>query len=156
MKRFRFKLARLSRVRKVQEELALAAWQTAERAASEAQERIELADQAIANGVAELRLIQNQGNIDPRQVLQARGALEHMEQRRVLLVRVAESARVEALRLREPWQALRTELEGLRRLEQKERTKFRIESEREDAKQIDEQTMDRSGRPNFQLRRKRA
>ncbi len=156
MKGFQFKLERLARVREVQEEIALAKWQTAERQAREAQERVDRAAQAIFTSTDELRLIQASSNIDPRQVLQAREAIEHMVNRRVALVRVAESLRVEAQKVREPWQNLRTELEGLKRLEEKERAKFRIESEREEAKQIDEQAMDRSHRPNFLLRRKSA
>ncbi|MFT7484362.1 MAG: flagellar export protein FliJ [Candidatus Paceibacteria bacterium] len=156
MKGFKFKLERLARVRKVQEELARAKWQGAVLEAQEAQERCELAREGIASAICDLRDIQSSSQIDARRVLHAREAISFLEERRDTLLRLADSAFKAAELLREPWQAVRTELEGLKRLEEKERTKCRINNEREEIKEIDEQAMDRARKNKLNQRRRSA
>ncbi len=156
MKGFKFKLDRLARVRKVQEEIARAAWRTAVLEAQDAQGRCDDVREEIVEAIVDLRQLQTSASIDTRQVLMAREALGFLEERRDALLRIAEDAQRAAEALREPWQALRTELEGLTRLEDKERVKYRIKTERDDAKQLDEQAMDRARRSRFTTKRKSA
>lgn len=152
MSRFSFKLARLARVRVVQEEIALAQWQSAETVAREALAREQAGRDAVNSATAELAQAQSSASIDPTHILQAREAIDGMVRRIKVLEEQTRTAQVESARLREPWQALRTELEGLKRLEKKAKTAFRIEREREEAKQNDEVAMERASRKDFPLR----
>jgi len=156
MRRFSFKLERLARVRHVQEEVLRAQWQSAEHRAAKARARTEAGRAAIASALADLRRMQANHQLDPHLILHAREAIAHLEDRLAGLEQLWEVARQEALRLREPWRAVRAELEGLKRLEEKERIKFRIESERGEAKRMDERAQGRFMRFSSAPRRRNA
>lgn len=146
MKRFEFRLGRLARVRHVQEEIARARWMGAERAAREAEARLARAELELEGAQDHLRASQTRPSIDAREVLDVRGTIELMEQRREGLRSRARLARDSAERERAPWQAVRAELEGLTRLEEKAKSAHRFEREREEAKQIDQIASERRRR----------
>ncbi len=151
MKKYQFKLARLARVRSVQEEHARAKWQSAERLVRLAEAREAEVAQTLARSIRELGEAQAFRQINPQHILQARQAIEFVERQLTAQKGQTQLARFEANKLKEPWQAIRTEVEGLKRLDEKARDTFRIEREREEAKQSDEVAMDRTRRNNFPL-----
>jgi flagellar export protein FliJ len=144
VKRFEFQLQRLARVRKVQEDLARAAWQAAEAAARELARRVEAAEAGILEAVEDLRTLQSSPRLEAAQLIQAQQAVQLLSVRREALVGRQRDAQAEADRLREPWQALRTELEGLRRLEEKARERHRLEAERIETNETDQVAMERA------------
>lgn len=144
MRRFEFQLQRLARVRKVQEDLARAAWQAAEATARELARRVEAAEAGILEAVEDLRALQSSPRLEAAQLIQAQQAVQLLSVRREALVGRQRDAQAEADRLREPWQALRTELEGLRRLEEKARERHRLEAERLETAETDQVAMERA------------
>ncbi len=155
MKKFEYKLARLSRVRTVQEEIARAQWQGAEMVVRRSLAREQELGNAIAQAIAELGLAQAAPQLNPQHILQARQAIGFMDKQLAAQGRQTRVARIDADRLRVPWQKVRTEVEGLKRLEKKARDSFRVEREREEAKQSDEVAMERARRNNFPLTEER-
>lgn len=153
MRGFKFKLARLARVRIVQEEIARGHWQNAEALAREALAQEQSARESVSTATVELALAQANVSLDPTRILQARGAIKGMERMVIALHQRTEVNQQEAARLRQPWQVVRTEVEGLKRLEEKAKTAFRIEREREEAKENDEVAMERASRKDFPLTR---
>jgi flagellar biosynthesis chaperone FliJ len=156
MKRFQFKLARLARVRVVQEEIARAEWQAAETSARIAHQQLDATDQSIVRSIDFLRGLQSQLIFDPSAVLLTRNSIERLEVVRDQAALRVDQARVFAAEARRPWQVVRTELEGLKRLEVKARTDFRIENEHGEAKQGDEVAMERAARKKIIQRRRQA
>jgi flagellar export protein FliJ len=146
VKPFRFQFARLARVRRVQEELARGHWLGAELAARRLGQRLAQAEQELAAALDHLRTSQGRTSLDPREVLDVREMIGLMESGRQRLRQRARAARGAAERARAPWQSLRTELEGLLRLEQKARVTHRLETEREDARETDQVAGDRGRR----------
>ena len=151
MKKPVFKLARLARVRQAQEQIALAKWQTVENRVREALALERSTAALIATSIAELAEAQGCAVLDPGHILQARSTIEMLEQRLEAQEQLTRAIQAEADELRRPWQALRTELEGLKRLEEKALTAFRVGREREEGKQNDEVATERARRNNFPL-----
>lgn len=156
MKRFQFKLARLARVRTIEEEIARGEWQVAEAEAREAEARLQGVIRDLEEALGVQRAAQTDSRVLPRVVLGIADAIARLEA-------VQETAREAALRAREaaeaarrPWQALRAELEGLRRLEKKARTEHRVTAEREDTKAIDQLASERAQRQIPVWQRERA
>lgn len=156
MRRFEFKLRRLARVRKVQEELARATWQAAEAVVQELARKLEAAEAGIQEALGDLRELQSSPRIEAARLLQAQGALQLLEDRREALLEQLRIAREEAERLRGPWEALRTELEGLGRLEEKARERHREEAERLEATENDQLAMERARKRRIDEDRRRA
>lgn len=151
MKKYQFKLERLARVRTVQEEFARAKWQAAEQVVRIAEAREREIELSIERSNDELGRAQALPHINPGHILQARQAMEFLERQLAAQKDNTKLARIEANKLKAPWQVVRTEVEGLKRLDQKARDTHRIEREREEAKQSDEVAMDRARRNNFPL-----
>lgn len=146
MKRFEFRLARLARVRRIEERRAHTLWQAAESQARSAQERVQAAQQEVVLATETLRQAQSDKHISALDVLNIDSAI-------VRLVHQVSLARSDAQRLqalaqdkRLPWQKLRTELEGLVRLEDKARKSHRAQYEREQALQMDQIASERAAR----------
>ena len=153
MSRFEFKLARLARVRHVQEEQARAKWQSAELEARHAQARVEgLGEQALV-ALGYLRDLQGQAQLDPGRVLSARRSIELLDSARRSALKNARACRARADVARTPWQNQRAELEGLKRLEDKARARFRLEAEQAEAKESDQLSMERASRKKLDARR---
>jgi len=146
VKPFRFRLARLARVRAAEEELARDRWQRAEQRYRSAEERAEGILEEIAMAVDALRRAQGDARLAPRHVLAIQETIDR--QRRALeeARHRAEQLRVLADEERKPWQALRMELGALERLEEKARATHRLEATREENKEMDQLASERAAR----------
>lgn len=146
MKGFEFRLARLARVRRVQEEVAKAAWQTAVAKAREADERLESIEMQLSSAGDYLRDAQAKPQLHPAQVLNVRRSIELLEDHKHAAQEISRRLHTEADEARAPWQAARAALEGLVRLEEKALTRFRQELTREEAKEADQIAIQRAAR----------
>lgn len=153
MKRFEFRLARLAKVRRIEEERARAAWQSAEAAARAAEQAVLEGEAEVQAAYQHLRTAQASSRLTPLQVISFNDAIAG-------LLRALDATRAEARRLadeaaakREPWQAARAELEGLERLEDKARTKHRLERERLENMEMDQLASERTARAETLTRR---
>jgi flagellar export protein FliJ len=146
VKRFEFKLARLARVRKIEEEQARVAWQAAETLARRADESVRAAERDVIEATEALRAAQSSAQLEPLAILNIDDAIARLGQRVGVMRAEAERCHLEAATKRAPWQTLRTELEGLTRLEEKARTNHRIEHERAEALEMDQLASERSAR----------
>lgn len=146
MKRFEFRLARLSRVRELQEEIARAEWQAAEDLAQRAEQRVMDLRELVAESDAALRELQGSSAFNSSEVL----ALQDLQDRVLgalkLARRQAAELRAAAEAAREPWTALRVELEGLARLESRARTRHRNELTRAEIAVLDQIAQERAAR----------
>jgi flagellar export protein FliJ len=142
----RFGLARVLRVRVIEEELARGAWQPAERAAQDAEAAAGATLEEIARSEERLAREQAGGRISPAEVVLFGNALDAL--RRVLAHqrRSAKARRAEAARLRQAWEAARARMRGLERLEQRERAQHRADLEAGELREIDEQALRRVSR----------
>ena len=145
MRGLHFGLARVLRVRVIEEEMARGAWQQAERAAQQAEQAVGATLGELAHAQERLAKAQGGARISPAEVVLCDGALESL--RRVLAHqrRSAKARRAEAARLRLSWEAARTRMRGLERLEQRERARHRAELEAGELREIDEQALRRAG-----------
>jgi len=146
MKRFQFRLSRLARVRRVQEEIARGRWLDAEYAARKMEEHLLVAQRELEEAFGHLRESQSRTQIDPPRILEFGKAIVRMETGRQSLEKRACAARLAADCAREPWQELRAAIEGLRRLKEKARLTHRIEGEHKAAQEIDQTASERSKR----------
>ncbi len=146
MKRFEFRLARLARVRRVEEEVAKAAWQTAVAIAREADERLAVIETQLTEAYEFLRQAQSEGQLHPRHVLNVRRSTQLLEDHKRAARESSRRAHAEADEARVPWQKAHAALEGLSRLEDKARDRFRQELNREEAKEADQIAIQRAVR----------
>lgn len=146
MKRFEFRLARLARVRRIEEERARAAWQAVEAAARRAEQGVLVREAEVSEVQAALREAQSHPQISPATVLSLDGLLARAQERLVSERQRARRRRAEADSAREPWQRLRTELEGLDRLEEKARSSHKVERDRVEAQELDQLASERAAR----------
>lgn len=146
MKRFQFRLQRLARVRKVQEELARARFLGAEHEARAREESRDRLETQIQEAYEHLRQAQAHPRVDPQAVLDASLSIDLMRDQARVLGELARAAREVAERERTPWQEVRAELEGLARLEDKDRKAHRLEDEHREAKELDETAGERRRR----------
>lgn len=138
MKAFDFKLARLTRVRSIQEDHAKGLWQQAHTQLLEAEACLARGKARMLGALEYLRNLQAQQALAPEHVLSARRSIELLEQMQQLELRRVEDARARDDQARQAWTAARVEHESLKRLEQKARTNFRLERDRNEAKELDE------------------
>jgi hypothetical protein len=136
--RYAFRLARVLRVRRLQEELLRAAWLEARaradgaRAAETAQAReLELAR-------AELARLQTASALDPAAVVAHLGLCERGERELVRLATRTRTLEVEAARRADSLREARTAVRGLERLDERRRRAHREDSDRREQAQTDE------------------
>lgn len=146
MKRFRFRLSRLSRVRAIQEELARAEWRAAEDLALRAEARVHEMQDLVAATNAALRELLASGEVPQLEVLAHQDLQDRVRAGLQQARRQAGELRVAAERAREPWTALRVELEGLQRLEDRARENHHAELTRAENAELDQIAQDRAVR----------
>lgn len=146
MKPFRFRLARLVRVREAEEEIARDLWQRAERRYRDAEERVERIIEEIAAAIDALRHAQGGARLSPRGVLAIQATIDRQHAALEDARRRTEQLRSLADEERKPWQALRMELGALERLEAKARATHRLEATREENKEMDQLASERAAR----------
>jgi flagellar export protein FliJ len=146
LKRFEFNLERLARVRRVEERAAQAEWAAAEHEVRLAEQQRLMAEQDIDQAYLLLGRAQSETRLEPLKILSICDTIASLaEYLKAVCLRVAER-RNEAEAKREPWQALRVELEGLGRLETKARQRHRLNLERSEAQQMDQIASERAAR----------
>lgn len=138
MSRFRFKLERLGRVRRIQEEQEREVWLAAEYARQDAEAAEARARADVASAESLLRARQADKALGVGAVLQAQAALERVHG---TLRRASERTRTasyQADRLRVPWEERRKEVRGLERLREQARVAWRSEELQREARELDE------------------
>lgn len=146
MRRFQFRLARLAQVRAVEEELARQTWQAAEAAVRAAEERVQWIQNEIIGATERLRRAQGDRRLAPLEVLSLQSSNDSLLGNLDLAWRRVDTLRIAVEEARRPWQVLRSEIEGLSRLEEKARATHRREAEREEMKQMDQIASERAAR----------
>jgi len=135
---FRFRLGRLRKVRRLQEEQERERWLEAELARREAEAAEQQARAALHAAEEDLRARQAADALGVLEVLQAQDALERVN---VVLRGARERARTaayQAERMRAPWEERRKEVRGLERLEERAREVWRREELRRETMEMDE------------------
>lgn len=131
MARFHFKLQRLLRVREVGEELARASFALAESERSAAATALDEARSDL--GRAERELAQLRASQKPQASLLAERTLPPLLRRIAARRRILEDAEKSVQRARDEWQAARTDMRALEKLEDRARDAFKTdERARED------------------------
>lgn len=148
MKRFQFRLARLARVRALQEEQARAEWQAAEQEARAAEARTAraTADRDTARGLLADDL--SAGALGPGEVMLAHGQLDRMDREIRQRREVQVTARFQADQARAPWEERRRDVRALERLEERARDDHHREAEAAEAQTLDEVASTRAARKN--------
>lgn len=146
MKRFQFRLARLAKVRELQEEIARAEWQAAEDLANRAEARVFELFTLVGETNAALRELQGSTELCSAEVLALQDLLERVVRTLADARRQAAELRAAAERAREPWTALRIEIEGLSRLELRARDQHRSEINRAEIAELDQIALERAAR----------
>ena len=148
MTTFRFRMERLLRVRKLEEEIARsrAGW-LALRESARAQERVERVQAQIQATEEHLRSQISSPAVTPGAVLSTQSlqsrAWGELQRRR----ESAKTAAFQAEQQRQPWQQKRTEAEGLERLRSQRREIFLQESDARELELLDEIASRRHSRP---------
>jgi flagellar export protein FliJ len=146
VKRFEFRLARLARVRALQEEQARAEWRAAEQEAAAAHM---YRDQADADRVTARGLLAGDlrtSSITPGEVVLAHQQLDRMDHEFTRRRELAVTAQFQADRARAPWEECRRDVRALDCLEDKARTEHKYEVEAAEAQQLDEAALMRAAR----------
>lgn len=138
MTRFEFRLARLARVRAVEETLARERFQSAELAARETEALAGTHRESVARAEDDLRAQQCAGKLAPRGVLSSLGVIDGLRAGWRAAVERARSQRFQAEEMRRAWGARVREKKSLTRLEGRDRAAWRMQESRVDARTIDE------------------
>lgn len=145
------RLARVRRVREIQERALRAEWASAERAANDAEDIVTRLAELRSGSVIELALRVVVGSVDAQQMVLDVKSLDRLDAASAAARARARDARRTAEQRRAPWQQRRMEAEGLRRIEARQLGLQRAEDlERAQATQ-DEQTGMRHARGTREL-----
>lgn len=146
MSRFRFRLQRVLGVRRLEEEIARAAFMEVETRARAAEARHERARLDVREGLAELARAVEARELDADAVLLEQYAVDQAAKRVPLAARRAQQARDAAERERRAWEARKQALKSLENLRERARTGHRAADEHADNQRLDEQALIRAGR----------
>lgn len=138
MKGFQFRLARLKRVRLVEERASRERFVATERRAREAEDAVLRAEEDVQAAGIELRAEQSKGTVSPVGVLTALDAVARLRDRVEVLRGRAEPLRAAAEAERAEWNDRRRDLRGLERLEDRDRERWWAEIGRREALIMDE------------------
>ncbi len=138
MAHFHFRLARLKRLREIDEQLARERFLAADRRALDAEHAAEEAARARAQALEELRRVQSAPQVAAHALIAASGFIETCIERLRERTNSARSLRFQAEAERATWTARRAEVKGLERLEDRDRDAWRVEEGRRDARVLDE------------------
>lgn len=138
MKRYAFRLARVLRVRRLQEELLRAAWLEA-RARADAARAAEAAQaRELELARAELARLQGAGALDPSAVLRHQDLCARSERELARLAARARTLEAEAARRSDALRQARTAVRGLERLDERRRRAHREDCDRREQLETDE------------------
>ena len=131
------------RLRRIAERQARGAWGTAEGDARTAAQGRDKAIGDVLAGLAESRDSRSRATLDPAEILAAENALDGLRQLLAIRRARAVALQVEAENARETWRAANADVEGLERLEERDRERHRSELEREEQRELDERAISR-------------
>jgi len=148
MKHFDFRLARVLRVRRIEEQVARAEFLERQVMANEAQEASQRALEGRLLIESQLAEEIETGPLDPRSAIRAQDSIDGMG--RVWLRRSehAKTLAVQAEQARAPWIEVRTDVRALEHIEERKRERFSSEVERRANRELDETAARRAKRPN--------
>jgi flagellar export protein FliJ len=138
VKRYTFRLARVLRVRRLQEELLRAAWLEARARADAARAAEGAQARELGLARAELARLQGAGALDPSAVLTQQDLCARSERELARLATRARTLEAEAARRADALREARTAVRGLERLDERRRRGHREESERREQLATDE------------------
>ncbi|MBI5363000.1 MAG: flagellar export protein FliJ [Planctomycetes bacterium] len=138
MKGYHFRLARLMRVRDVEERTAKERFLAADRIAREAEDAVVRARDAVRDAEGDLRAAQADRALSPTRVLTTLDALAGLRARVRVLHERSLPLRAAAEVERAAWSERRRDLRGLERLEDRDRERWRAEEGRREARTLDE------------------
>lgn len=143
MRRFRFRLGRVLRVRRLQEEVARAAFLEARAEADRARAALERARERLAAGRAELAELQARPRLEPAEVIRQQETLLALQRALGPLRSRAERREEAAAERQAAWSEARAAVRGLERLEARRRGAHRAELERLETREQDERALAR-------------
>lgn len=138
MSRFRFKLERLAKVRRIQEEQDRELWMQAETVRRDAEAQEAQALERVRAVEAELRARQSDDSLGVADVLQGQEALVRAREALLKARERTKTATYQADRLRAPWEERRKEVRGLDRLKEQDHATWRREELQREAREMDE------------------
>ena len=138
MSAFRFRLQRVLGVRRIEEDLAKAEWQDAERSARAAEEQARGLQSAVERARGDLARLQSSSQLDPADVLLKQALVDRLREQWVQRTIQASRARREAERLRQAMAERRVRVRGLETLESKARETWRQDGEASANAELDE------------------
>jgi flagellar export protein FliJ len=145
----RFKLARVLRVRRIEEELARDRFKAVEQVARQAEETAETIGREIAKAQEELTETRLHRRIPPEDLVMAQMTLESLDRTLTEQRRRAGDLRREADGMRAAWERARGDMRTLERLEERFRASQRAEEQAQENREMDENALRRapSGSP---------
>ena len=146
MKKIEFPLARVKRVRAVEEQMARARFGSAEGLAREAEALVDARQVDVAVAIDDLRGLQGAPALEPRAVITALGVVDQRREELRLAQARAQTLRFQAEELRKHWLERAKDLRGLERLESRTIDAARREAEHAEALQLDETASQRAER----------
>ena len=144
MKGFRFRLARVLRVRALEEEVAREEWGAAEARALSAEEEARRLDEGLREARSQLNDQASCERLDVRARLAGQSSVDQLELRRAFGRRKAGELREATEAPREAWESSRMAVEGLERLSHRALKRFRAEREHDENALADEVALRRS------------
>lgn len=138
MRGFQFRLARVLRIREVEEQAARERFLAADRVARDAETRADDARAAETRAQDELRAGQRAATLAPSFLLAAQAAIDELRRRRQSLTERARTLRFQANAEQTAWAARRRDVRGLERLEDRDRERWRADEAAAEAQTLDE------------------
>lgn len=138
MRSFQFRLARILRVREVEEQAARERFLAADRIARDAEARADAARDTLASALAELRDSQSEHALAPGFLVAAQNTLDELRRRRQSALDRARTQRLQASAEQTAWAERRRDVKGLERLSDRDRERWLAEMGRAEAQQLDE------------------
>lgn len=138
MKGFHFRLARLKRLREIEENAARERFLAADRSAREAEDAARAARDAVHRAEDELRAVQSSPSFGASTVLNGLVTVDALRARIPLADERTRAARAKAEVERQAWSERRRDVKGLERLEDRDRERWTAEEGRREALTMDE------------------
>ncbi len=138
MAAFQFRLARVLRVRQIEEDVAKAAWSSALQAATEADRAVENTRVVRKRSQNELAASLASSQLTPAEVLTRHKTLDALSADLERRLQQAKTLHFQADQMRVPWEAKRNEVRGLERLRDKHKEEFHHEERLTESALMDE------------------
>ena len=146
MSRFRFALERVLRVRDVEHEIALVAWQAAEHTARTARTLVAIVRSQIDSTEGELLEHRSRPDGLPAEALRYHARLDELARKLGAARKRCDVAEAAAGRERARWEHARSELRGISKLEERRRASHALAEQRREGRTLEELASTRATR----------